>query len=891
MRFSLALLLTLVATLSVRADADVPVFFTPIPVQSFMLGSTPATIDLTTHFTLPGVDTAQIRQITTTQGNIFIELLPAAAPLTVANFLSYVDDGSYTNSLIHRSEPGFVVQSGGFKSTDLTAIPAKPAVVNEYNLPNTRGTIAMAKLGGDPDSATNQWFINLGDNSEALNESNNGGFTVFARALGKGMAVADAIAALPTDNLYERYLNSAFSAFETLPLADFLPGQSDVYFSNLVAVRSITAAPPLCPPADGSASILAFGVLSTNPAVVTAKVKNNMLTLVPGKVAGSARVIIRDINGNMDDVSFAVTVAAPAKITPMRQSVQAGQPATFTIIATEGSTYHWQRKPAGATTWFTLAETAPYSGTTGPTLTLAAATTTMSGDQFQCLVTIGAVTTARSGATLSVVPAPLAVQPAQKTYVAASVSLDLSGGTPGGLTYFASGLPTGLKLNPATGQISGMITAKSGTYTVTYWSQNGKLKSALQTVTFVIKSFPLPMVAAYETLLIDENSFPVGKIELNVTSTGAFTGRLTCGDVKVYALRGQLALNADYSAGVATLSIPRPAQPSSPFSLVLNVFNNTSFASELDSLDPNVTPVVVGSSAYTESVTVVPAKATGAPWQGTYTVTLGNPQNLDSTPLDAATTPAGIGYATNKIATNGMMSLKGKTADGTPFTASLASSYGSDYGTGYLATYRAYIKPYKAPNGYLAGWIYMVPREDSVTDSPVYHAYIPASSDFYWSKPPMPIDKSYREGFGPVGLTIGIEPWKSTVSLAGTYPLFISEAGLENSGGISDQLPVALTLSSTYAVTLAPPSNLANPDGWSLKINPSTGVFTGSFNVQRTVADKTVTLKVPVEGVVQQILDPAIISSIPIAQGFFLLPPNTTSGPTPISGRVELLTP
>ncbi|HEY8932127.1 MAG TPA: hypothetical protein VIM44_02310, partial [Rariglobus sp.] len=265
---------------------------------------------------------------------------------------------------------------------------------------------------------------------------------------------------------------------------------------------------------------------------------------------------------------------------------------------------------------------------------------------------------------------------------------------------------------------------------------------------------------------------------------------------------------------------------------------------------------------------------------------------LDSSTLDAATTPAGIGYASVKIATNGLMSLTGKTADGTPFTASLASSYGSDYatyGTGYLATYRAYIKPYKTPNAFLGGWVYMVPRGDSTTNSPVYHAYPTSSSDFYWAKPANTADKNYRDGFGPVGLTISVEPWKSTVSLANTFPLSISEAGLDNSGENPDQLPTALALSSTYGATVAAPSNLANPSGWSVKINPATGVFTGSFNVRRTVNGQTATLKVPVEGVVQQLLNPA--SDAPIAQGFFLLPPNSDSGPTPISGRVELVKP
>jgi len=897
MRFPFALLLALSTVLihaSVivinnppPADATVPVASNPIDDQNLALGSAAQTLDLSTHFALPGVNAANIVQITTSEGVIFAELLPTAAPNTVKNFLSYVKLKAYNGSFIHRAAPGFVVQGGGYKADanlSLTYVQQLAAVNNEYNLPNTRGTLAMAKLDGQPNSATNQWFVNLVDNTNTLGTDNNGGFTVFARVLGNGMTVVDTIANLP------QLTQPLPSPFENLPLDDWLPDQNAINITNLITMPNVTANIPIYPSSTTSPAVLAFSVQNTNPAVVTATLKGGALILAPGKSTGSALITVHDRNGNFADTPFTVTVTAPVKTTPVNQTVIAGQSATFAITpAAEGSTYQWLRKAAGTTTWVALEETESYSGTTGATLTLAATTTAMSGDQFQCRVTTGITTVIRGIATLNVTPVPLATQTNQKTHVAASLSLDLSGGTPGGLTYYATGLPAGLTINPATGQINGTITAKPGTYTATYWSQNGTLKSAPQTVTFKVIAFPVPMVASYETLLTDADSVPVGKLELTVTATGAFTGRLTCADVQSYALRGQLTLNADYSIGIATLSIPRPAQPASPFSLVLNFFNNTSFASELDRLDPNVAPVFVGSSVYTDSVTVPPAKATGAAWLGTYTLALGNPENLDSSTLDSAVTPAGIGYASAKIATNGLMSLKGKTADGTPFTASLASSYGSDYGTGYLATYRAYIKPYKAPNGYLAGWIYMVPRGDSTNDNPVYHAFPTPSSDFYWFKPANSADKNYREGFDPVGLTISVEPWKSTVSLAGTYPLAISQAGLDNSGGNSDHLPTALALSSTYATTLAAPSDLANPSGWSVKINPATGVFTGSFNVRRTVNSQTVTLKVPVEGVVQQLLAPA--SATPFAQGFFLLPPNSDSGPTPISGRVELVKP
>ncbi len=136
-------------------------------------------------------------------GDYCIELYDDVAPITVSNFLDYVSSGAYNNSIIHRTVPGFIVQGGGFaldNDLSLNAIATNTPIENEFQLSNTRGTIAMAKISGDPDSATNQWFINLADNSAIL-DSQNGGFTVFGRVIDNGMDVIDNIATLPTYNL------------------------------------------------------------------------------------------------------------------------------------------------------------------------------------------------------------------------------------------------------------------------------------------------------------------------------------------------------------------------------------------------------------------------------------------------------------------------------------------------------------------------------------------------------------------------------------------------------------------------------------------------------------------------------------------------------------------
>ena len=164
--------------------------------------------------------------IHTVLGDVEVELFDEATPQTVANFLQYVTDGDYNSSFIHRSMPGFIIQGGGFTFIDDLAanVPADPPVVNEPGISNTRGTLAMAKLPGDPDSATSEWFINLADNSANL-DAQNGGFTVFGKVVGDGMDVVDAIAALQVWN--------AGAPFTDLPLINY-PGGISIASEHLV---------------------------------------------------------------------------------------------------------------------------------------------------------------------------------------------------------------------------------------------------------------------------------------------------------------------------------------------------------------------------------------------------------------------------------------------------------------------------------------------------------------------------------------------------------------------------------------------------------------------------------------------------------------------------------
>lgn len=151
---------------------------------------------------LSSVQAGTIVRFGTTFGDFSVELLDDTAPITVQNFLNYLGRGDYAGTLIHRAVPG-VVQGGGYHFVPYVGMPAietDPPIVNEFGASNTRGTIAMAKLGGKPDSATSQWFFNLSDNSAQL-DVDNGGFTVFGQVLGDGLGVVEAIGASPNFNL------------------------------------------------------------------------------------------------------------------------------------------------------------------------------------------------------------------------------------------------------------------------------------------------------------------------------------------------------------------------------------------------------------------------------------------------------------------------------------------------------------------------------------------------------------------------------------------------------------------------------------------------------------------------------------------------------------------
>ena len=137
--------------------------------------------------------------ITTTHGDIVVELFEEAAPISCENFRQYVTDGFFAETIFHRVIPNFMIQCGGMNA-DMSEKETRAPIKNEADngQKNTRGTLAMARTGV-VDSATSQFFINLNENTFLDHGGRDFGYAVFGRVT-DGMDVVDAIAAVATGN-------------------------------------------------------------------------------------------------------------------------------------------------------------------------------------------------------------------------------------------------------------------------------------------------------------------------------------------------------------------------------------------------------------------------------------------------------------------------------------------------------------------------------------------------------------------------------------------------------------------------------------------------------------------------------------------------------------------
>jgi cyclophilin family peptidyl-prolyl cis-trans isomerase len=167
-------------------------------------------------------------------GVIDIELYDEETPITVQNFLNYVNSGRYDGTAIHRSEPGFVIQGGGYiydGSSEFTTVETDAPITNEAGIFNDLGTIAMARTS-DPNSATNQWFINLTNNASLNPTNNDAGYAVFGEVV-RGLDVVKNIESFLRVNFSSSNIGQAANAF---PIYGFFSG-SAVTLNNVVKIE------------------------------------------------------------------------------------------------------------------------------------------------------------------------------------------------------------------------------------------------------------------------------------------------------------------------------------------------------------------------------------------------------------------------------------------------------------------------------------------------------------------------------------------------------------------------------------------------------------------------------------------------------------------------------
>jgi len=280
-------------SLKLQVDRAAPIVeqaFSPVTVAI----SASSTVSVTGKFSDP--DTSSAARFVSSLGTFDIILFPQAAPITVDNFIDYIDGAKYDNSFIHRSPlTTSVIQGGGFRYSQaegITEITNFGTIKNEPGLSNVRGTIAMARVGGMVNSATSQWYINTASNASL--DSIDEGFTVFGRVATSGMAVVDQIRSLPIGNYTSQ---TGFSALNELPVnaataADTLDPE------NLVKITSV-----------GPAPLLTYQVTSNDAAIVTASLSGTEITII-GVKKGSTTIQVKatDLDGKTVTQNIAVTV-------------------------------------------------------------------------------------------------------------------------------------------------------------------------------------------------------------------------------------------------------------------------------------------------------------------------------------------------------------------------------------------------------------------------------------------------------------------------------------------------------------------------------------------------------------------------------------------------------
>jgi len=240
---------------------------------------------------------------------------------TAKNFLKYIKKDLYDNSIFHRSVPGFVLQGGGFSAPlapadqggSVDPINAFKLIKNEPGNSNLRGTLAMAKQAGKPDSATSQWFVNLEDNL-SLNTQNDG-FTVFGQVLGEGMKTVDQLASTDVFNF-----GGVFSELPLWQLAKNSDGTSEISPDDFLIVASMRQLKSKSQP-------FTLSVESSDDSLVEARVtkKQRIKLKATDAASGIAQISVEalsTVDSSIDVESFDVVIGGPPQARIVERSLQ-----------------------------------------------------------------------------------------------------------------------------------------------------------------------------------------------------------------------------------------------------------------------------------------------------------------------------------------------------------------------------------------------------------------------------------------------------------------------------------------------------------------------------------------------------------------------------------------
>jgi cyclophilin family peptidyl-prolyl cis-trans isomerase len=269
-------------------DQGPPTVTTPINNVSVARNAVNTTLDLAGNFGDPDiVDNNTTVSIQTSSGPINLNLFDKTTPRTVANFVDYIENGAYTNGIFNRlalNQDGtpFVLQGGAYQflpnapqgSNTLQAITTLPPIQNEPGVSNVKGTIAMAKSPGDPNSATSQFFFNLGNNSSNLDQQN-GGFTAFGELADQAsFNTLTTLQGIPTQDQSTKAAANGLNGgdFTNTPLFAYTGTNfpKDTTAANFEMINSITI---------HQNDALTYQVVNnSNPGLVTATVSQNRMT-------------------------------------------------------------------------------------------------------------------------------------------------------------------------------------------------------------------------------------------------------------------------------------------------------------------------------------------------------------------------------------------------------------------------------------------------------------------------------------------------------------------------------------------------------------------------------------------------------------------------------------